>query len=382
MFDDFDDDSEELLDVDDTHTSPTVEGPSLNPPRENQNVLGHEQHEQNLLALYNQGNLPHALIFAGQKGIGKSTLAFNLARFLLKHGGDDAGGLFGDAPPPATNFKVGEDDSITRQVASEGHPDLLTISRPIDDKKGTVKAEMPVESVRKIAPFLRMTSSNGGWRVVIVDDAESMNRNAQNAILKILEEPPQKALLILVCHRLGAMIPTIRSRCRTLHFQPLNRANLVSILKEGTGYLSGTEQAMLVDLADGSVGHALEFHNAGGQEALQDLLLMLSAFPKWEWPLIHRKADELGRFGAADEPYQLFKDLLLWICDSLLRSKAAGPDKVPEILRTESLLALQNHYSLEQWIDICEKLKGHFSAVDFSNLDKRQGVLGAFSLLG
>lgn len=382
MFDDFDE-SEEFLDLDDTAPSSAAEElPSLKPPRENQNVLGHEQHEQNLLALYNQGNLPHALIFAGQKGIGKSTFAYNLARFLLKQGGDDAGGLFGDTPPSATSFRIAEDDPVARKVASEGHPDLLTIRRPIDDKKGSVKAEMPVEVVRKIAPFLRMTSSNGGWRIVIVDDAETMNRNAQNAILKILEEPPQKALLILVCHRLGAMIPTIRSRCRTLHFQPLSRDNILTIVKNGTGYISGTQQNLLADLSDGSVGQALAFHEEGGEEALREILLMLSGFPKWEWPIIHRKAEELGRFGAPDDPYILFKDLLLWVCDSLLRSKAAGPQKLPEILRTDSLLALQNHYSLEQWIDICEKLKGHFSAVEFSNLDKRQGVLGAFSLLG
>jgi DNA polymerase-3 subunit delta' len=380
MFDDFDDD--EYSDLEDANSTTVEEAPSLKPPRENQEVLGHEQHEQNLLAMYNQGNLPHALIFAGQKGIGKSTFAYNLARFLLKQGGDNSGGLFGDAPPPATSLKVAEDDPVTRKIASEGHPDLLTIRRPVDEKKGSMKAEMPVEVVRKIAPFLRMTSSNGGWRVVIVDDAETMNRNAQNAILKILEEPPQKALLILVCHRLGAMIPTIRSRCRTLHFQPLSRDHIISVVKNGTGYISGAQQNLLADMADGSVGQALSFHEEGGEESLREILLILSSFPKWDWPLIHRKAEEFGRFGASDQPYNLFRELLLWVCECLLRAKAAGPQKLPEILRTDSLIALQNHYSLEQWIDICEKLKGHFSAVDFSNLDKRQGVLGAFSLLG
>lgn len=383
MFEDFDDE-DELFNADEYMPVSSADLPSsLKPPRDNQDLIGYAAHEQNLLSLFNQGNLPHALIFAGQKGIGKSTFAFNLARFLLKQGaGDDGGGLFGDAPPPATSLKISEDDPVARRVTSGGHPDLLTIERPIDEKKGTQKSSVDVDTVRKIAPFLRMTSSDGGWRIVIVDDAETMNRNAQNAILKILEEPPQKSLLILVCHRLGAMIPTIRSRCRTMHFQPLPRAAIVELLKRHDPHIQTEQAGLLADLGDGSAGHALSLHEEGGEETLQHLMLLFSAFPKWEWPLVHRKAEELGRFGAADEPYLLFKDLFLWVCDSFLRAKAAGPDKLPEILRSDSLKPLLNHYSLEQWIDICEKLKDHFSAVEFSNLDKRQGVLGAFALLG
>lgn len=383
MFDDFDEDEDNLFDADVGMFKSSEDAPSaLKPPRDNQDLIGHTSIEQEILSMFNQGNLPHAMIFAGQKGIGKSTFAFNLARFLLKQGGDDAGGLFGDAPPPATSFKVADDDPVARKVASAGHPDLLTIERPIDEKKGAAKSSVDVDTVRKIAPFLRMTSSDGGWRVVIVDDAETMNRNAQNAILKILEEPPKKSLLILVCHRLGAMIPTIRSRCRTLHFQPMNREGVEAVLKRAEPHMRQSELSLLADLSDGSAGQALSFHLDGGAETLSSITLLLGTFPKWEWPLIHRKAEELGRFGASDDAYRMFADIFLWVCESFLRAKASNSAKLPEILSANSLKPLQNHYSLEQWIDICEKLKGHFSAVENSNLDKRQGVLGAFALLG
>jgi len=384
MFDDFEDTESDELFSDAKPRPAEPSAPALQSPRANDVVLGHDAQEQAILSLFNKGNLPHAMIFAGQKGIGKSTFAFRLARFLLKHGGDDAGqdSLFGDAPANAASFDVSPDDPVSHKVASGGHPDLLTVERPMDERKGTQKDSVDVESVRSIAPFLRMTSSDGGWRIVIVDDAETMNRNAQNAILKILEEPPEKSLLILICHRLGAMIPTIRSRCRTFMFHPLDADNLAKLLERGIEFSSTEKIKMLTDMANGSIGHALEIDEAGGLEFITKVIGLLGSFPAWDWTLIHNTADNLGRFGASDAEYRNFEGILIWICESLLLAKAAGPSKLPEILRDERLDTLLNHYSLEQWIDICEKLNSHFTAVDVSNLDKRQGVLGAFALLG
>ena len=217
MFDDFVDEDSFFEEEGANASAPTS---SLAPPRENGEVLGHDIIEQSLLSLYNNDKLPHALIFAGPMGVGKTTMAFRVARFLLKHGSADSNqdSLFGDAPAPPTNMHVPADDPVSHKVASGGHPDLRTIERPMDERKGTRKNSVDVETARTIAPFLRMSASEGGWRIVIVDEADTMNYFAQNAILKILEEPPPKALLILICNRLGAMIPTIRSRCRTFNF--------------------------------------------------------------------------------------------------------------------------------------------------------------------
>jgi len=380
MFDDFVDD--DLVDDEgDDYAAPIAS--SLLPPRENPDCFGHDTIEKSLLDLYNQGALPHALIFSGPMGVGKTTMAFRVARFLLKHGAgaDNQDSLFGDVPPAPTNMNVAEDDPVFRKVASGGHPDLRTIERAFDEKKNARKGTVDVETVRTIAPFLRMSSSEGGWRVVIVDEADMMNRQSQNAILKILEEPPPKALLILICNRLGAMIPTIRSRCRTFNFAPLDPATLTALLKRAAPSATTGEIALLSTLSDGSMGRALTLMEEGGVNTLNTIIDFLSAHPDWDWPKIHPWADNLSRPGS-EKSYQGFTSIMEWVAANLLRAKAAPNHKLPEILRTPALESLQNHYSLEQWIDICEKLQGHFITIENSNLDKRQGVLGAFAILG
>lgn len=377
MFDDFEDE-EYFEEEGNDNVAPAS---SLAPPRENGEVLGHDAIEQSLLSLYNAGKLPHALIFAGPMGVGKTTMAFRVARFLLKHGSDNSsqGGLFGDAPEPPTNMHVAPADPIAHKVASGGHPDLRTIERPMDERKGTRKNAVDVETARSIAPFLRMSASDGGWRVVIVDEADTMNYFAQNAILKILEEPPPKALLILICNRLGTMLPTIRSRCRTFHFSPLDRTTTTSLLKRALPQATSGEIALLTELSDGSMGRAMALQEEGGVSTLNAILDFLGQWPDWDWPKIHPWADNLSR---DDKGYKSFAALMEWTASEILRAKAAPNRPLPEILRIEAAERLQNHYSLEQMIDICEKLKTHFITIENSNLDKRQGVIGAFAILG
>lgn len=377
MFDDFED--EEYFEEEGNDNAAPAS--SLAPPRENGEVLGHDAIEQSLLSLYNNGKLPHALIFAGPMGVGKTTMAFRVARFLLKHGSEDSsqGGLFGDAPEQPTNMHVSPDDPVAHKVASGGHPDLRTIERPMDERKGTRKNAVDVETARSIAPFLRMSASDGGWRVVIVDEADTMNYFAQNAILKILEEPPPKALLILICNRLGTMLPTIRSRCRTFNFAPLDKPTITSLLKRAVPSATSGEIALLTELSDGSMGRAMALQEEGGVNTLNSILDFMGGWPNWDWPKIHPWADNLSR---DDKGYKSFAALLEWTASEILRAKAAPNRPLPEILRIEAVERLQNHYSLEQMIDICEKLKTHFITIDNSNLDKRQGVLGAFAILG
>ncbi len=376
MFDDFDD--QEFLE-DGDYTPPTSPS-SLKSPRDSTELFGHEAHEKMLLTLFNENKLPHALIFAGPMGIGKSTMAFRLARFLLKHGnGDDnQDSLFGDAPAAPISMDIPIDDPVFTKVASGGHPDLRYIERPLNDK-GVKKGTIDVESVRKIAPFLRMSAADGGWRVVIIDEADMMNKNAQNAILKVLEEPPPKAMLILICNRLGAMIPTIRSRCRTFHFQPLDNATQTTLLKRAAPEATAAELSLLTALSEGSIGRALTLYEEKGVNTLNSIIGFLESFPKWDWDKIHPWADNLSR---DDKAYLGFTSIMEWVTASLLKGKAVNATQIPEILRTAELQALQNHYSLEQWIGICEKLREHFTSIDIGNLDKRQGVLGAFAIIG
>ncbi len=298
MFEDFDQEMDND-DNDDDAPASRAEPEGLKPPRENPDCLGHEANEAMLLQLIGQSRLPHAMIFAGQQGIGKATMAYRLARYILQGGGNadaEPAGLFGAPLPkaePASLF-VAPDAPVFRQVASGGHADLMTVERPYDDKKDRHKDSVDIETVRKIAPFMRMTASkDGGWRVVIVDDADTMTRQAQNGILKILEEPPQRAILILVCHRPGALIPTIRSRCRLVPFQPLALPVFSTLARKLDPGLDRDSLTSLHSLTEGSIGQAQNLIEEGGLETLAKLTGLLAGFPSWNWEAIHALADSL-----------------------------------------------------------------------------------------
>ena len=359
-----------------------AEPEGLLPPRDSTLCLGHEAVEQKLLNLINSGAIPHALIFSGVQGIGKATMGFKLARYLLKHGTADSAqdSLFGDAPLEATSLDVAQDDPVFSRISSGGHADFLYIERPTDPK-GVQKNTIDVDTARKVAPFLRKTASDGGWRIVLVDDADTMNRNAQNALLKILEEPPSNALLILITHRLGAMIPTIRSRCRVLSFDHLEQETLEQLMTRAVGdTVSSRERKILTALAGGSMGAVQKIIDAGGFDTIQMTLDLLEGWQNWNWVEIHHLADSVARAGQAD----LFKNVELimgWVTTQMVFSKAKKLERLEDPLENEAFTALLNHYSLEEWVKICDNLTEHFAQAHFANLDKKQAILGAFNII-
>ena len=382
MFDDFDDTLRDD-DEDDFIEAQAEPRDPLLPARENPELLGREEIERQILGWIADGRLPHALIFAGPEGTGKATMAFRLARFLLAEKEPEPEGLFGPPPEPValTSLSIPIDDPVFRQVASGGHPDLLTIERPYDEKKSRHKDAIDIESARRIAPFMRMTASrDGGWRVVVVDDADAMNRNAQNAILKILEEPPKRALLILIAHRAGALIPTIRSRCRTVTFGLLPANIFTDLVARDNPALSDTDRQTLYALSEGSIGRARDLAELDGVGALGKLLSLVATWPNWKWVDIHALADRLGRQGQEDA-YDVHAAIIRWIAHQVVRARS-GAFPLPQVLDRGGLGPLMAHYSLADWVEICEKMDAHLDAVRHANLDRRQGIIGAFSIFG
>ena len=378
MFDEFDDD---LIDA--AVDGNTATG-GLLPPREMADCIGHEKQEKQLAGLIADDRLPHALILAGPKGIGKSTMAFRLARYLFDKGGaggGDAGpGLFGDDLPAdkPESLYVAPDAPAFQRVASGGHTDLLYVQRQFDEKKGRFKGGVDVDEVRKITPFMRMTASqDGGWRVAIIDDADTMTRNAQNAILKILEEPPQRGLLILVTHRPGRLVATIRSRCRTMNFHTPHLDDFAEVIKREHPAMPESEIGTLYGIADGSIGHGLQIVEEGGLEVIGNIVALLENHQQWDWPQIHKLADGLSRNGQEDS-MATFQDVFLWVIDTIVKCKARGQG-LPKVMDSPKMQELHRHFNLKQWIDIADRLRGHFDTANFASLDKRYAVLGAFS---
>jgi DNA polymerase-3 subunit delta' len=330
------------------------------PPRANPELLGQDAAEAELLRAFSSGRLPHAWLIAGQGGIGKATLAFRFARYLFLRG-RQPNSLATDPANP-----------VFRRVASSGHADLLTVERQFDEDKGKYKKDVAVDDVRRIAPFLRLTAAEGGWRVVVLDGADGMNRAGQNAVLKILEEPPKGALLMLVTERPSALLPTIRSRCRLLTLPPLEDAVVDRLLAAHRPDLDATTRAGLVRVAAGSIGRALDIARHDGLALLMQFLTIAGSDPV-DWPAAHALGDKLAA-SAADESYRSFAQLLVeWLGRSAREIARDG-----RISGNDRLAArLMSAGRLEQLLEVWEKVTHLFARSDGANLDRRLTVISA-----
>jgi DNA polymerase-3 subunit delta' len=341
-------------------------------PRANPRLLGHEAAEAAFLDAFRAGRLPHAWLITGPSGIGKATFAHRVARFLMAGGRPDATGL--DLPLQHPTF---------RRAAAGGHADLLTIERNNgDDERKRRSREIPVEEIRRIDPFLRLTAAEGAWRAVIVDEAEAMNRNGANALLKILEEPPARAILLLTCGNPGALLPTIRSRCRHLALEPLPDMTVDRLLAEHAPELDPAERASLVRLAEGSIGRATSLLEEGGLSLYRDMVALLDDFPRVDFRAVHKMGDRIGPV-AAESSWRLFSELLVWWMARLARAAARGTEP-PEIVAGEGTVmqrvvgALGRAGGLDRWVELWDNTRRLFAQADGSNLDRKQVLLQAF----
>ena len=356
----------------------------FNHPRAMNALIGHQETEKQLLDLFNSSRMHHGIILNGAKGIGKATLAYRFARFLLKNPPADPNqnSLFGEDTPTEKQetLEVPIDDPVFRRVASGGHADLLTLERQYDATKNKTAETLAVAELRKVEPFLRMTSSNGGWRVVIIDDADTMNRNAQNALLKILEEPPKNTVIILVTHRLGALIPTIRSRTRLFNLKPLCTDTMGELLSQKGQSLDSNQAAIISAMAEGSFGKANEILEEGGLDSFATITAILNDRPNIDWRIIHHHADQCARAGQ-EQAYKNFTQTLLWLYKTLAFAKARGQALTPYSLNEDPLTSILANSSLAQLLKICENLSSHFDMTNRGNLDKKQAILGAFQII-
>ena len=184
-------------------------------PRETAVLFGHAAAETALLAAYRAGRMPHGILIAGPKGIGKATLAYRIARFVLSHPDPGAKDV-----QDAVSLKVDPTSPVARRVAAQAQPDLLVIERTVNER-GVLRNQIAVDDIRRTVPFFGSTAGEGGWRITIVDAVDDLNRSGANALLKVLEEPPKRGLLLLIAHSTARVPSTLRSRCRIIALRPL-----------------------------------------------------------------------------------------------------------------------------------------------------------------
>jgi DNA polymerase-3 subunit delta' len=347
-------------------------------PRHTADLVGHGAAEATLIDAWGSGRMAHAWLITGPKGIGKATLAFRFARFLLARGAAPALDMFGGRPD---SLLVAPDDPVFARVAAAGHADLLTVERSWNDKGSRWRNEIVIDDVRRVTPFFGMTAGEGGWRICILDAADEMNRNAANAVLKILEEPPARALILLVAHAPGRLLPTIRSRCRRLALRPLAEPEVAAVLAARRPDLPEGDRAALARLAEGSPGRALALAEQGGLDLYREMVGLIGSLPALEVEKLHAVGDRFGRAAGA-AAFTVMMDLLGWWLARLVRAGATGA-AIAEIVPGEAALMrrLAAIRGLDQWVEVWENLSRLVALTDSLTLDRKQVALNVFSSL-
>jgi len=328
-------------------------------PRENPWLLGHAAAEAVIDDAIRAGRIHHAWLLTGPEGVGKATLAYRFARRLLAGPGVPAA----TANDPASR--------VFRRVAAGTHADLLTIEREWDDKRKRLRSEIVVDSARGVADFLRLTPAEGGWRLVIVDGAEHLNRNAANALLKVLEEPPPRAVLLLVCASPGRLLPTIRSRCRRLRLGELGPLAMDRVLTRCLPNMDAAGRTALAALSDGSPGRAVALAEEQGVEIAALVSDVLRAAPNLPVLRAHEVADKLAR---NDAGFATFMDLLRDAISAAVRNAVRGQADAGQ----QRLASLR---PLAEWGDLWHALTRLQDDTERFNLDKRHAIVSSLDLL-
>jgi DNA polymerase III subunit delta' len=328
-------------------------------PRATTGLFGHAGAEAAFLTAYRGARVPHAFLIVGPKGIGKATLAYRIARFVLAH------------PDPATaagqkakSLAVDINDPVARRIAAQGQGDLLILERT-PNEKGVLRQQIAVDDVRRTISFFGSTAGEGGWRIAIVDAVDELNRSSANALLKVLEEPPERALLLLVCHAAARVPPTLRSRCRVINLRPLAEPDVAAAVAAAAGTAAGDPQVRAAAAAaEGSVARALALLDEDTLALRQRALDLLNGLPALDANGMHALGDALA--GTDPQPLASFIDTVnAWLS---LRLDREGGEHI-EIGR------------LARLAEVWERINAAARDAAEYNLERKPVVFSVFGLL-
>jgi DNA polymerase III subunit delta' len=326
-------------------------------PRLASALFGHEAAAAELLDGYRSRRLAHAWLIGGPEGVGKATLAWRFARFILANPDPASAGV-----REARDLAVDPDHPAARQVAALAHPDLSLLRRNCDAKTRKLRTQIIVNDVRDAINVFQKYSSMGGWRICIVDCAEDLNASSANALLKMIEEPPARSLFLIVSHRPGQVLATIRSRCRKLALAPLDAgeiAKAVASLGEPWSAIAGDEIAEAARNANGSAREALKRLDPDARPLRALIDQTIAQLPEADFRIVHRLAEAVAARGEGDAFEALMNGLYDWLAQRL---RALAPDRPPEAIS-----------------DLWERIRAQTRETEALNLDKKLHVLSIFA---
>lgn len=334
-----------------------IEAPA---PSQNTGLIGHDRAVSDVHTAFDNGRMPHAWLITGLQGIGKATLAYQIAHLVLSGGANRIG-------------RINPQDPVARLIMAESHHDLFVLRKSVDEKTGAVKETIGTEEARGIEPFFRQTAAHGMGRVAIVDEAHALTRNAQNAILKIVEEPPRGGVVVLTATTLGAILPTIRSRCRVLALDPLSPAAIETVMvRLGISLPAGAGKESLLTYAGGSVGRAIQLMQTEGLPLLDALVALLTA-PVFDKVALHALADQIGK-KADRELFGVLTELFLDFLRASILAAAKGQGDPTGILAR-----MGGAERLDRALDAYDKTRASFGAASWANLDNKLSFINAIT---
>lgn len=317
-------------------------------PRETIRFVGQDDALARVSRAIRSGRPPQAWLICGPPGVGKATLAYRMARYVLAYGATDKG--------PA-DLAVPEAAPAARQVAAASHPGLLVLKRGLNPETGRLMNVLSVDVVRRLAGFFGMTSGAGGFRVAIIDTADDMNDNAANALLKMLEEPPTHAMLIVLSNVPGRLLPTIRSRCQKVVLRPLDSATLDAELARFLPDTKAEDRAQLVRISGGSLGLALQLADGEGIMLAGEADRLLDGALRPDVTALLALGDKIARM---TDGLEAFGTYLMQSLVERIRAKAQT-----------------GKGDLHLWVDCLNKLEASFRRSSELYLEPRQTVLSA-----
>ncbi|MBO0733260.1 MAG: DNA polymerase III subunit delta' [Methylocapsa sp.] len=328
-------------------------------PRETYKLFGHVRAEQELRFCLLQGRFPNAFIFGGPPGIGKATLAWRLARFLLAN---PELALVRDSR--RDDLFVPPDAPVSRLVAMLAHPDLVLLRREWDPEKKRHTTQIPVDAVRRAISLFQRAAGCGGYRICIVDSADDLNSASANALLKLVEEPPPRSLFLFAAHRPGRMIPTLRSRCRKIQLHPLGAADIEKVLSSlGSHYSSsdGKRREAAIARAQGSIHRALRLLGDEQISLDRSLMQLLDGLPRIDWGTAHALAERIAAHNNGKDYEAALAATEEWLDAKIhLGARESRGDCSGRLVR---------------YAEVWEKLTEAAREADIFNLDKRPLVL-------